>query len=126
MNETSKRKSINPLLNFITQSQVAGILGPNVSRLQNFGNLVSAAPQPKTATQQLKSIARKTGEYFLSIDLGCLLEQKRLKQIEKIGELGSKVKDLAEIQSIIYQSNHDFGQQQTTNGNDKFGYENFH
>lgn len=44
LNETSKRKSINPLLNFITQSQVAGILGPNVSRLQNIANLMSAPP----------------------------------------------------------------------------------
>lgn len=109
MNETSKRKSINPLLNFITQSQVAGILGPNVNRLQSFGHLVSSSPQPKTATQQLKSIARRTGEYFLSIDMGCLLEQKRLKQIEKIGELGSQVRDLNEIESIIYQSNYDLG-----------------
>jgi hypothetical protein len=76
LNIKSKRKKINPLLNFINQGQVAG-LDPNLNGLGTQilqGAGVVSIDQTKTATQKLKSLGRKMGEYFLSIDLGCLLE----------------------------------------------------
>lgn len=45
------------------------------------------------------------GEYFLSIDLGCLLEQKRKQQMDEVAKFsGQEDGELKDIESILYNS----------------------
>lgn len=59
----------------------------------------------KSASDTMRSLARKMGEYFLSIDLGCLLEQKRKQQMDDVAKFsGQEDGELKDIESILYNS----------------------
>lgn len=44
------------------------------------------------------------GEYFLSVDLGCLLENKRKNQLDEIAKFTGMRDDLPMIESIMLDS----------------------
>lgn len=52
----------------------------------------------------MASLARKMGEYFLSIDLGCLLENKRKTQLDEVAKFTGLREDIPVIESIMLDS----------------------
>lgn len=52
----------------------------------------------------MTSLARKMGEYFLSVDLGCLLENKRKNQLDEVAKLTGLRDDIPVIESIMLDS----------------------
>jgi hypothetical protein len=52
----------------------------------------------------MASLARKMGEYFLSVDLGCLLENKRKNQLDEVAKFTGLRDDIPVIESIMLDS----------------------
>ena len=52
----------------------------------------------------MNELARKMGEYFLSIDLGCLLENKRKNQLDEVAKLTGIKDEIKVIESIMLDS----------------------
>jgi hypothetical protein len=79
-----------------------GVPDSNLSYL-DYGE----APQPpkaqptESAREQLGVLARKMGEYFLSIDLGCLLENKRKSQLDEVAKLTGMKDEIKILESIM-------------------------
>jgi hypothetical protein len=44
------------------------------------------------------------GEYFLSVDLGCLLENKRKNQLDEVAKFSGLREDIPMIESIMLDS----------------------
>lgn len=44
------------------------------------------------------------GEYFLSVDLGCLLENKRKQQLDEVAKFSGLKEDIPMIESIMLDS----------------------
>lgn len=52
----------------------------------------------------MANLARKMGEYFLSVDLGCLLENKRKNQLDEVAKFTGLRDDIPVIESIMLDS----------------------
>ena len=57
-----------------------------------------------TAKEQLENLAKKMGEYFLSNDLGCLVENKRKNQLDEVAKLTGIKDEIKVLESIMLDS----------------------
>ena len=44
------------------------------------------------------------GEYFLAIDLGCLLEHKRKSQMDEVAKFSGMQTKIEDLESVLYNS----------------------
>lgn len=70
------------------------------------GKLTETADPNKalTAKEQLENLAKKMGEYFLSNDLGCLVENKRKNQLDEVARLTGIKDEIKVLESIMLDS----------------------
>ena len=61
-------------------------------------------PETGKARSKIRELAYRMGEYFLAIDLGCLLENKRKSQMDEVAKFTGHQTEIEEIESVLYNS----------------------